>query len=48
MSASTQRQTHYVNDTVKKLDAATRMVTITYGPVKSLDWPAMTSYGLWP
>lgn len=37
-----QGQAHHASGTVKKLDAAKGMVTLAHGPVKSLDWPAMT------
>lgn len=34
--------THSARGTVKKLDAATGVVVLAHGPVKSLNWPSMT------
>jgi Cu(I)/Ag(I) efflux system protein CusF len=42
MGTSVQGQTHHASGTVKKVDAAKGSVTFAHGPVKSLNWPAMT------
>ena len=34
--------THSGTGTVKKIDAAKRVVTLAHGPIASLRWPAMT------
>ena len=34
--------THRGAGTVRKIDAAKRMVTLAHGPIASLNWPAMT------
>ncbi len=42
MGASAQGQTHHATGTIKNIDAAKGTVTVDHGPVKSLEWPAMT------
>lgn len=42
MGAAAQGQTHHATGTVKNVDAAKGTVTVDHGPVKSLEWPAMT------
>lgn len=42
MGTPSQGQTHHASGTVRKVDAAKGSVTFAHGPVKSLDWPAMT------
>ncbi len=42
MGTPSQGQTHHAIGTIKKVDAAKGSVTFDHGPVKSLDWPAMT------
>jgi len=42
MGASAQGQTHHATGTIKNVDAAKDTVTVDHGPVKSLEWPAMT------
>jgi Cu(I)/Ag(I) efflux system protein CusF len=40
--ANSQDRRHHASGTVKKLDASVGTVTFAHGPVKSLNWPAMT------
>ena len=40
--ASAQGQAHHATGTIKNVDAAKGTVTVDHGPVKSLEWPAMT------
>ena len=42
MGTPSQGQTHHASGTVKNIDAARGSVTFAHGPVKSLNWPAMT------
>lgn len=42
MGTPSQGQTHHAIGTIKKVDAAKGTVTFDHGPVKSLDWPAMS------
>jgi Cu(I)/Ag(I) efflux system protein CusF len=42
MGAAAQEQTHHATGTIKNVDAAKGTVTVDHGPVKSLEWPAMT------
>jgi Cu(I)/Ag(I) efflux system protein CusF len=40
--AATAQRTHTAVGTVKKVDAKVGTVTLAHGPVKSMNWPAMT------
>ena len=40
--AQSESETHVAVGTVKEADTAGKSVTISHGPVQSLDWPAMT------
>ena len=40
--ATAQKGPHKAVGIVKKIDAKARSVTIDHGPVKSLNWPAMS------
>lgn len=42
MDDKTSAKTHHATGTVKGLDKAKGTMTLAHGPVKSLDWPAMT------
>ena len=42
MGTPSQGQPHQAGGSVKKLDAAKGTVTFAHGPVKSVNWPAMT------
>jgi len=42
MGAAAQEQTHHATGTIKNVDAAKGTVTVDHGPVKSLEWSAMT------
>lgn len=45
--AESDGTTHKGAGTVKKVDPAAGTVTLEHGPIKSLDWPAMTmSFGV--
>lgn len=37
-----QTKTHSATGVVKSVDAATGTVTVAHGPVKTMNWPAMT------
>lgn len=39
---ATQQTTHMAQGTVKAINAKSGEVTISHGPVKTLNWPAMT------
>ncbi|WP_119155055.1 copper-binding protein [Caldimonas tepidiphila] len=41
-AAEGQEKIHTAKGTVKKVDAKTGMVTLAHGPVKSMNWPAMS------
>ena len=40
--ASSKQASHTAKGGVKKVDAKSGMVTVAHGPVKTMDWPAMT------
>ena len=42
MGTSAQGQAHHASGSITNVDVAKGTVTIDHGPVKSLDWPAMT------
>ena len=42
MKSGKQTPVHKASGTVQKIDAAKGTVTLAHGPVKSLNWPAMT------
>lgn len=42
MGGPSHGQHHQASGTIKKIDVAKGTVTFAHGPVKSLDWPAMT------
>ena len=42
MKSEKQTPVHKASGTVQKIDAAKGTVTLAHGPVKSLNWPAMT------
>jgi Cu(I)/Ag(I) efflux system protein CusF len=39
---SSKKSSHTAKGVVKKVDAESGMVTIAHGPVKTMNWPAMT------
>ena len=41
-AASNKQVSHTAKGVVKKIDAKSGMVTVAHGPVKTMDWPAMT------
>jgi|SRR5882762_4200098 len=42
MPVASEHTTHMAKGVVKKVDAKSGMVTVAHGPVKSMNWPAMT------
>src|SRR5258707_15323304 len=42
MPAADKHTTHMAKGVVKKIDPKTGIVTVAHGPVKSMNWPAMT------
>ncbi|SRR5258706_16230190 len=42
MRVASEHTTHMAKGVVKKVDAKSGMVTVAHGPVKSMNWPAMT------